>query len=538
MAEVDTSSYPKPQPQQNPLDQIVKFGQVANVIGDLEAGKAVQGAIGPDGEIDRNSLAQALKGTVAGSMKALPTLQAHETLKNAGFGADQQGLETFRKRMELVNGVFGHIAAKDKPSIDDVNSAAAHLLSPAANGPKYGLTFPVVMDALKRFRGPDGRPLNSAQIKQLALDMQTMTLHSLEQIGVVAPQSENVDTGVDIRRRALGSKINPKLPVDIKRIPTGTPQIDTDPSSPTFRQPVLTPPQEPAPTMQMNQQGNVLQPTPVQTQRIAPTGPGAAVGPTPGEVITPEQRAMGQNKLAEAFQDRYGSKLKGAPAAGLAPGVVAAAESTGKSSADLGNQLVAAANQVPVTESILQNLDRTLKDFTPGPGADWTRVGKAFVNRTLPESLQKKIGFDPKSIASQEEFNKLAYNLAQDQFQALGGTGTDAKLNSTMSTSPSELLSKEGNRGVVQLLRGNADALKAKSKAWNNWKKQYGENTFSDFSQDFNENFNPRVFQIKYVPKNERNSWYQSMSPEDRRKFEAAAVHAKDKGWLKKEDLQ
>jgi len=141
MAEVDTSSYPKPQPQQNPLDQIIKFGQAAGAIGDLEAGKAVQGAIGPDGEIDRNMLAQALKGTVAGSMKAIPTLQAHETLRNAGFSSDQAGLETFRKRMELVNGVFGHIAAKDNPTIQDINSAAARLLHPDVNGPKYGLTI-------------------------------------------------------------------------------------------------------------------------------------------------------------------------------------------------------------------------------------------------------------------------------------------------------------------------------------------------------------------------------------------------------------
>lgn len=510
MAEVDTSSYPKPQPQQNPLDQIIKFGQAAGAIGDLEAGKAVQGAIGPDGEIDRNMLAQALKGTVAGSMKAIPTLQAHETLRNAGFSSDQAGLETFRKRMELVNGVFGHIAAKENPTIQDINSAAARLLHPDVNGPKYGLTFPVIMEALKKFRGPDGRPLPAAQIKQMALDMQTMTLHSLEQIGVVAPQTETVDTGTDIRKRDTGSRLNPKLPVDVKRIPVGTPVIP-----PGQRAPVLTPPQQPAPT-------------------IYP-GAGNPLGDVVGAAATDRTPA---DRITQGFSDAYGNRMAGAPRAGLEPGVAQAAVSTAENSAKLGNELVAAANQAPITEGILQNLDKTLGEFTSGPGADWTRVGKAFVNTTLPKGLAEKVGFDPKSIASQEEFNKQAYNLAQSQFQALGGTGTDAKLNSTMSTSPSELLSKEGNKGIIQILRGNNDALKAKSKAWNAWKKTNGEDSYGEFSEQFNENFNPRVFQIKYVPAKDRQSWYQAMSPEDRRQFEKAAKYAKEQKWLRKEDLQ
>ena len=510
MAEVDTSSYLRPRPADNPLDTITKFGSAASAIGDLEAGKAVQGAIGPDGEIDRNSLAQALKSTVAGSMKAIPTLNAHEQLRNAGFEADQAGIATFRKRMEMVNGVFSSIAAKDAPTIEDVNKAAAHLLGPEVNGPKYGLTFPVVMEAQKKFIGPDGRPLKSAEIKKMAQDMVVMTLHSQQQLYAVAPQTGERDTGTDIRMVDKGSRLNPKLPIDIKRIPVGTSTIQ-----PGSRAPVLTPPQQPAPTIY-----------PGANNPLGEVVGAAATDRTPSDRVT------------QGFTDAYGSRMQGAPRAGLEPGVAAAATSTAENSAKLGNELVAAANQAPITDGILQNLDKTLGEFTSGPGADWTRVGKAFVNTTLPKGLAEKIGFDPKSIASQEEFNKQAYNLAQSQFQALGGTGTDAKLNSTMSTSPSELLSKEGNRGIIQILRGNNDALKAKSKAWNTWKKTNGEDSYSDFSEKFNESFNPRVFQIKYVPKKERDSWYQAMSSDDRRQFEKAAKVAKEQGWLKKEDLQ
>lgn len=519
MAEVDTSSYPRSQPAGNPLDQITKFGQAASTIGDLEAGKAVQGAIGPDGEIDRNALAQALKSTVAGSMKAIPTLNAYETLRGAGHVADQAGLENFQKRMALINHLFGGLASKDNPTIHDVNSVAARVLDPAVNGPKYGVTFPVVMNALKSFRGPDGRPLPPDQIKQKALEMQSMTASTAEQLEAHSPRYEAFDDGGTIKYRPIGTKVNPQGVAITKRIPVGTPQLDTNPASPTYRQPVLTPAQPPAPDMQIDRRG-VTSPAPA----LQP-GNNALSG-----AVTPS--------AAPTFNERYGSSIAGAPAAGLAPGVAAAATSTAENSAKMGNELVAAANQAPITEGILQNLDKMLGEFTSGPGADWKRVSKAFVNTVVPEGLKDKIGFDPKSIASQEEFNKQSYNLAQSQFQALGGTGTDAKLSSAMSTSPNELLSTEGNKGIVRMLRGNNDALKVKAKEWNTWKKTHGEDSYSDFSEQFNENFNPRVFQLKYVPVKERQSWYEAMSPEDKRNFERAAKVAKDKKWIKKEDMQ
>lgn len=526
MAEFDTSSYPKPQPPGNPLDAITKMGQVAGVMGDLERGKAVQGAIGPDGEINRNALAQSLKKTVAGSMQAIPTLDALEKLKSAGFEADQAGLETFQKRMALVNHVFGHIASKENPTIADVNSAAARLLDPNVNGPKYGVTFPVVMSALKNFRGPDGRPLSPAEIKKRALEMQTMTATTAEQLAAHAPRYQAIDDGTAIKLEPVGTQVEPRYAVVPKRIPTGTPVIP-----PGQRAPVLTPPQEPAPSMELDRQGRLKTATPGTTVEVDTYGrpvrtPRPANNALSG-VVTPAER------IAQGFSDTYGNRLSGAPAAALEPGVAQAATTTAEASAQLGNQLVAAANEAPVTRGILDNLERELKTFTPGPGADWRRVGKAFANTVIPDSLKDKIGFDPKSIADQEGFNKLAYNLAQTQFQALGGTGTDAKLNSTMATSPSELLSKEGNEGIIRLLKGNTDALTAKAKAWNKWKKANGENSYSEFAERFNENFNPRVFQFKYVPMKERQAWYNAMSKEERRAFEAAGDYAIAQGWIK-----
>src|ERR1700678_2244620 len=99
MADVNTDSYPKPQPPQNPLDQILKVGQTADVLGNMEVGKGIQAAIQPDGTIDRNVLAQVLKGSVAGSMQAPKALDALEKLRQAGYAADKEGIEALRSQL-------------------------------------------------------------------------------------------------------------------------------------------------------------------------------------------------------------------------------------------------------------------------------------------------------------------------------------------------------------------------------------------------------------------------------------------------------
>lgn len=553
MAEFDTSSYPRPQAPQNPLDMLTKVGQVADVLGNIEAGKAVQGAIQPDGTMDQNALAQALKRTTVGSMKAIPTLSAFEQLRNAGHVADQAGLDNFQKRMALVNHMFSGLAAKDNPSIKDVNSIAARVLDPALEGHKYGLSFPVVMNALKQFRGPDGRPLSPAEIKKKALEMQLMTASTSEQLGALSPRYQIVDDGNTIRFEPVGPSINPQYPVVTKRIATGTEVVN-----PKTRERELVPPQETAPTARLDDRGRLISAPPGTNTEVdtygRPIGSPQSAGanrlsgitrelvpvPTPRPAMPPDREAMGhrtptpENALPATFAERFNPRMSGAPTSGLAPGVAEAATSTAQTSAALGNQLVTAAAEVPAVKGILDNLERNLENFTSGPGADWQRVAKGFAGTVLPESWQKEGSlFDPKKVASQEEFNKFAYQLAQRQFQQLGGTGTDSKLSSAMSTSPQELITKEGNKGIIRMLKGNNDALAVQAKEWNNWKKVHGENSYAEFSEFFNQNFNPRVFQFKHVPKSERKDWYRSMSPEDRRQFEQDAEYALGKKWIK-----
>ena len=184
-----------------------------------------------------------------------------------------------------------------------------------------------------------------------------------------------------------------------------------------------------------------------------------------------------------------------------------------------------------VRKGMLGNLEEDLSKFTAGPGADWTKVAKSWVNRNVP--LPNGWQFDPKSIASQEQFNKQAAMLAQQQFQAIGGTGTDAKFDSAFTTSPNETLSQLGNKGIIRLLKGNEDAIQAKNKAWQNWKRSgNGADTYQDFSEQFNDHFDPRAFQFKYIPQAERQSYVDNMDPQERAHFLHDLTFARKNKWI------
>lgn len=513
----DTSSYPKPQPPQNPLDSIIKVGQVADTLGNVEAGKAVQGALNDDGTIDQNRLAASLKGTVAGSMKAIPTLDALQKLRNAGFAADQAGLDTFQKRMAITSHLFSGLASKDNPTINDVMDVAAKAMDPGLDAKKYGITLPVIMNAMKSFYGPDGKPLPAAQIRQKALEIQTQAATTQEILAQHSPQVRAVQTAQGIQFQPGGTTENPAY----TQTPTGLPPtqgvLDTRKTLP-----------DGSPNPNFNRQvlmGNqpMTGPQPLQpsiTERMTGYQAGPVTNPRTGEVIAP------------APSGRTAEFAPTGPAVGQQPGF----EQTTQANVAMGNELTQAANEVPMTKSILNNLESDLNNFTSGQGADWTRIAKNFANRNLPipPSLKQEGAlFDEKSLASQEGFNKLAQQLAQQQFHALGGTGTDAKLGSAMSTSPNEYLSKLGNQGIIRLLKGNQDAIVAKNKEWLNWQKAGNSpSTYNEFSAWFNDHFDPRVFQFKYIPTKDRQKYFNDLSEDDQAQFLNDLTYARKKGWV------
>jgi hypothetical protein len=488
MAEVDTSIY-RPQPQPNPLDTVAKFGQAANALAPLVVGGAMQGAIDPaTGQVDQNKLLSTLRQSPLGAAQAVPQMQHLQALRQAGYAADQAGLETFQKRMAVTYHLFSGLASKTEPTMNDVYDVAAQAMDPNLNAKQYGITLPVIMNAVKLFRG-----LTPQQIKKKALQIQTQAASTAEILQQHTPRYQAIDQGGQITLVPTGTQENPAVNTAIPKT--------LSPATPVA--------------------------TPQGTRYLGAQPPipgGGAVGPA-GQPLAPPAPAGAPLSLSPT-----------GPAASLPPGYSEAAGGIAGQSASSANALTTANDSSMVRKGMIGNLEEDLRHFTSGPAADWTLVAKAWANRNLPvpEPWKAEGGvFDAGSIASQEQFNKQAAMLAQQQFQTIGGTGTDAKFNSAFTTNPGQTLSQMGNVGIMRLLKGNEDAIQAKAKEWQKWLAAgNGPQTYPQFSLQFNDKFDPRVFQFKYILAKERQSYFDNMDKDAQQTFLRDLTYARKKGWV------
>jgi hypothetical protein len=250
--------------------------------------------------------------------------------------------------------------------------------------------------------------------------------------------------------------------------------------------------------------------------------PGDDIAPPPSEPI-PEGANIGTN-LNQRDQNMTSSGLPPSLPAGPSLGQPEAAAVTGKASAEQGVSLQQTADNVPQRKALLGQMEGALKDFNSGPGADQWKTILAGTNRLF--------GTNSDRVAGQEEFDKLATQLAQQQFQALGGTGTDDKLDSARKASPSSFLSNYGNQKIIALLKGNEDAIAAKNQAWQQWQEVNGPESFGQFSTQFNKNYDPRAFQLQYMAPKEIKSMLSGMNKTERTKFRETVNSAVENGWI------
>lgn len=138
-------------------------------------------------------------------------------------------------------------------------------------------------------------------------------------------------------------------------------------------------------------------------------------------------------------------------------------------------------------------------------------------------------------VAKGEAFAKVAKTLAANQAAALG-VASDQRLSNALGANPSLDLSKRGNSEILAMLKGNEDAIIAKSRAWEDWlKKGNTPDTYNQFQTDFNRQFDPRAFHMAnmfpMLTRTEREKYMANMPDrEDARRAYNDAVRA---GWIK-----
>lgn len=201
--------------------------------------------------------------------------------------------------------------------------------------------------------------------------------------------------------------------------------------------------------------------------------------------------------------------------AGPSLGQAAAAETMGKGAAEGALQLQQQAETSPQRVYFLQDMLSNLDKFNSGPNADWTAKAQALALQLAP-GVSAKIGIDPQSVASKEEFSKFATNLAINSTQGLG-SGTDSKLAAAVAGNPNASLSKLGNEQIMKVLIGTERATQAKNQAW----QQSGEQpqNYGKWSAAWNKDVDPRVFVAPEMTQEERAKMYKNLSEKDRAAF-------------------
>lgn len=169
---------------------------------------------------------------------------------------------------------------------------------------------------------------------------------------------------------------------------------------------------------------------------------------------------------------------------------------------------------VPQRRAALHELVGTLDSFTPGPKANLTGT----ING-LAAQFGVPVSGATTGRAAQDTFNKLAAQIALDQWGSLGGTGSNAQLDTAVHANPNETMSKMGIRNVAALLQGNEDAIDAQYSAWQKYKAVHGVASYDKFQEGWNRFYDPRVFQAQHMTAAARKEMLGAMTPAERKTF-------------------
>lgn len=260
-----------------------------------------------------------------------------------------------------------------------------------------------------------------------------------------------------------------------------------------------------------------------------PNNPKVIIHGTHGQYLQQVGALGGGNPSAPVPTGRYPAP-QGTPIAGPAPGAVEASQHTAESNAAQGQALQEQANQAAtVLKPAYSQMQADLKDFVPGPTADWTKAAKSLTNTFTPDVLQKMgIRFDPQAIASQEGFTKLANQIALAQ-----GGQSDAHLGIAEGANPSAKLSPLGAKQILGRLQGNNDFIIAKNQAWQDYQKQgNGPENFGQFSTRFNADVDPRIFWMPSMTGSEQKAFVKGLSDAEARRWVRSTQLAKQNGWF------
>lgn len=406
-----------------------------------------------------------------------------------------------------------------------INSAAAGLLS----DPDLGKTDikGKLWDTLARATASDAMtaqhavefatkfPTDPNRQRQAILDVHGQTLDALQRGQAYLGQTQGYNTGSGTKFfnvPAFGNRAPQDLGYQPSGVAPGTPQYGPD-NRQTFTGGSGNQPFEPP-------ANNLLQP-PVQSQqpqlnRLGVAPPPNLMPPTNGaparRVVPSSPKVVGDLEAIRSgmyekpatFAQRF--QPPGSIVAAPPPGAVEAQAAQAGESQKVGSALNARADLVPHRIADLNNMEREL-EIAGGKFGPLAHSEKK-ANQISQRVLGFGVTMSPEEVAGIENFDKIGNQIALNQAGALGVT--DQRVQTSMGANPNSNYSYLGNKGILPILKGNEDAIALKAREWKKYSKANGAASYNDFSDEFNKDFNPQVFQ------------FARMTPEQRSKFVAA----------------
>lgn len=252
-------------------------------------------------------------------------------------------------------------------------------------------------------------------------------------------------------------------------------------------------------------------------QEVATPGAGKENIPV-GEVI--ERQAPGAPPPAAGIPP---ATPRGLPTA-VSPAEGAVMQEAGKQSAAL-RATVKTRAQDHADLSNLKHYSTALEDFG-GPTAE---MEKSLNTLAIRAGLKDGVTLGKDKLAAAQEFTKITSQMASNQQKQM----SDAGLHISEASNPNLMMGQVGRNGVIDMLRGNRDALDRTEMEWAKARKAgWREDQHFDWASQFANKMNVRVFQFNRMDKEAKQKFLNAMPPDQARDLAANYNDYKKNDWL------
>ena len=493
MPDIDTSSYPRPQQGQNPLD-------------------------------------------IAGKLQGLESNR---------IGIDQQKLQLANQHFQIVNQTLGSLLYKPDLTADDIISESQKLVNLGLMTPEHNAQFVSAIPGKAQLK-QDPQALQkylTVTRNQALSNMEALNWYGGQPTGFVNSGNAQYPTASVQGKTVITPGVVPsQLPVTTpgfqppsKQFPTGR-EAPIGPSPNMPAGPSGFPGQAPA-APQGPMGGAVSGATPVPTTTIRkPALPVASSGlqqpPTVQQRGLPTASAAPPEPIRQPgafeptdFNNRFGASqtLPGSPPFGFKAASEAAGQASGDALAQARNHAANFQREIfPLTQAI-PALERLGTKGT-GPGTETFNQIKSFILTNVPGVTEKQLS----SVKDVDEAKKYLVDFVNQT----GATGTNDKLAAAFSGNPSINISNAAAQDVAKSALALRLMQQAQYLKFENSKQP--DNMFSKWSAQENNQLDPRAFGVNYMSPEAKATLLQQLkkNPKEFQLFERSLKVAKDAGYI------